>query len=95
MKRSKVYEKIKEVFPNAIGHHILNGSYGWLRLTGKTDKYWEDQIYKYTLFYQDTYDIFVSGFNVIGDVNKLTNHPIKGDNLLKSIDKGLREFNII
>ena len=83
----KLIEKIKEVFPSA-NLYILNGSYGWGNLIGKTDKYWKDQIDNYTRFYE-------KNFTIIGDVNKLTNHPIKGDNLLKSIDKELREFNII
>jgi hypothetical protein len=84
----KLIEKIKEVFPSA-NLYILNGSYGWLNLTGGSDKDWEDKINKYTSFYED------KGFNIIGDVSKLTTHPRQDDNLLKSFNRNMKALKII
>jgi hypothetical protein len=83
----KLAEKISDVFPNA-NLYILNGSYGWLNLTGGSDKDWEDKINKYTSFYEK------NDFTIIGDVNKLDKHPIAGDKLLNSFKTWLEIINL-
>ena len=68
-------QQIKRVFPNAT-LYILNGNYGWGSLIGNTD--WPAQINTYINFYKG------KGFNVVGNVSKVTAHPANGDKLFNS-----------